>query len=83
MVLCSRRENGDVRSYIWRLNQELSLAYEGPHFRDLSLLLDEQADQIFAMTDPIAERVRKLGAATMKSIGQIARTQRLLGNDAE
>jgi starvation-inducible DNA-binding protein len=55
----------------------------GPHFRDYHLLLDEQADQIFAMTDPIAERVRKLGALTIRSIGQIARTQRLADNDAE
>ena len=55
----------------------------GPHFRDYHLMLDEQADQIFAMTDPIAERVRKLGATTVKSIGEIARTQRVLDNDAE
>jgi starvation-inducible DNA-binding protein len=54
----------------------------GPHFRDYHLLLDEQADQIFAMTDVIAERVRKLGAQTIKSIGHIARTQRVLDNDA-
>jgi starvation-inducible DNA-binding protein len=47
------------------------------------LLLDEQADQIFAMTDPIAECVRKIGGATLKSIGHIARTQRLADNDAE
>ncbi|MDB4872348.1 MAG: Non-specific DNA-binding protein Dps / Iron-binding ferritin-like antioxidant protein / Ferroxidase [Gemmatimonadales bacterium] len=55
----------------------------GPHFRDYHLLLDEQADQIFAMTDPIAERVRKLGGLTIRSIGQISRTQRLRDNDAE
>src|ERR1700744_5113621 len=55
----------------------------GPHFRDCHLLLDEQADQLFAMTDPIAERVRKVGGATLKSIGHIARTQRVLDNDAE
>src|SRR5256714_6332476 len=55
----------------------------GPHFRDYHLLLDEQADQLFAMTDPIAERVRKLGGLTLRSIGQISRTQRLLDNDAE
>ncbi len=55
----------------------------GPHFRDYHLLLDEQADQIFAITDPIAERVRKLGGLTIRSIGQIARTQRLPDNDAE
>lgn len=55
----------------------------GPHFRDYHLLLDEQADQLFAMTDPVAERVRKLGGITLRSIGQISRTQRLLDNDAE
>ncbi len=55
----------------------------GPHFRDYHLLLDEQADQIYAMSDPIAERVRKLGGSTLRSIGHIARTQRLLDNDAE
>ncbi|HTQ44740.1 MAG TPA: DNA starvation/stationary phase protection protein [Polyangiaceae bacterium] len=55
----------------------------GPHFRDYHLLLDEQADQIFAMTDPIAERVRKIGGATLKSIGQIGKMQRILDNDAD
>jgi starvation-inducible DNA-binding protein len=55
----------------------------GPHFRDYHLLLDEQADQIFAMTDPIAERVRKIGGPTIKSIGQIAKSQRVLDNDAD
>lgn len=55
----------------------------GPHFRDYHLLLDEQADQIFAMTDPIAERARKIGGTTLRSIGQIAQQQRLLDNDAD
>src|SRR5438477_9426847 len=55
----------------------------GPHFRDYHLLLDEQADQVFAMTDPIAERIRKVGGSTLKSVGHIARTQRLLDNDAD
>jgi starvation-inducible DNA-binding protein len=55
----------------------------GPHFRDYHLMLDEQADQILSMTDPIAERARKLGAATIRSIGQISRSQRLLDNDAD
>src|SRR5438045_8064017 len=55
----------------------------GPHFRDYHLLLDEQADQLYAMTDPIAERVRKLGGLTIRSIGQISHTQRLLDNDAD
>ena len=54
----------------------------GPHFRDFHLLLDEQADQIFATTDPIAERVRKIGGTTLRSIGQIAAQKRLLDNDA-
>jgi len=55
----------------------------GPHFRDYHLLLDEHADQLFAMTDPIAERVRKIGGLTLRSIGQISRTQRILDNDAD
>ena len=55
----------------------------GPHFRDYHLLLDEQADQIYLMADPIAERVRKLGGSTLRSIGHIARLQRVLDNDAE
>jgi starvation-inducible DNA-binding protein len=55
----------------------------GPHFRDYHLLLDEQADQLFAMTDPIAERIRKIGGSTIKSISHIARIQRVLDNDAE
>ena len=55
----------------------------GAHFRDYHLLLDEHADQLFAMTDPIAERVRKIGGLTLRSIGQISRTQRVLDNDAE
>jgi starvation-inducible DNA-binding protein len=55
----------------------------GPHFRDYHLLLDEHSDQLFAMTDPIAERVRKLGGLTIKSIGHIARIQRVLDNDAD
>ena len=55
----------------------------GPHFRDYHLLLDEQADQLYATTDPIAERVRKLGGTTLHSIGHIARLQRVPDNDAE
>jgi starvation-inducible DNA-binding protein len=55
----------------------------GPHFRDFHLLLDEQADQIFATTDPIAERVRKIGGTTLRSIRQISERQRLLDNDAQ
>ena len=55
----------------------------GPHFRDYHLLLDEQADQLYAMTDPIAERIRKVGGPTLRSIGHIARMQRVLDNDAD
>jgi len=55
----------------------------GVHFRDFHLLFDEHADQIFAMTDEIAERVRKIGGTTLRSIGQIARLQRVKDNDAD
>jgi len=55
----------------------------GPHFRDYHLMLDEQSDQLLAMTDPIAERIRKLGGTTLRSIGHIARTQRMSDNDAD
>ncbi|MGK9527266.1 DNA starvation/stationary phase protection protein, partial [Salmonella enterica subsp. enterica] len=55
----------------------------GPHFRDFHLLLDEQADQIYATTDAIAERVRKLGRTTLRSVGHIKKLQRLLDNDAD
>ena len=64
-----------TKNFHWHLS--------GPHFRDYHLLLDEQADQIFAMTDPIAERVRKLGGGTIRSIGHIKRLQRVLDNDAD
>src|SRR3979411_2756525 len=66
---------GKTKNFHWHMS--------GPHFRDYHLLLDEQADQIYAMADPIAERVRKLGGSTLRSIGHIARTQRVLDNDAE
>lgn len=55
----------------------------GPHFRDWHLMLDEQGEQIFAATDPLAERARKVGGTTLRSIGQISRLQRLADNDAE
>ena len=55
----------------------------GPHFRDYHVLLDEQSEQILGMTDDIAERVRKIGGTTLRSIGQIARLQRIADNDAE
>jgi starvation-inducible DNA-binding protein len=64
-----------TKNFHWHLS--------GPHFRDYHLLFDEQADQIFAMSDPIAERIRKVGGSTIRSIGHIARTQRVLDNDAE
>jgi starvation-inducible DNA-binding protein len=55
----------------------------GPHFRDYHLLLDEQADQLYTVTDPIAERIRKVGGSTLRSIGHIARLQRIKDNDAD
>src|ERR1700726_4505095 len=55
----------------------------GPHFRDYHLLLDEQSEQIFATTDDIAERVRKIGGTTLRSIGHVSKLQRVLDNDAE
>jgi starvation-inducible DNA-binding protein len=55
----------------------------GPHFRDYHLMFDEQADQLFAATDDIAERVRKLGGTTIRSIGHIVRLQRIEDNDAD
>lgn len=55
----------------------------GPHFRDYRLLLDDQAGQVFATTDVVAERVRKLGGKTLRSIGHIARLQRMLDNDSD
>jgi len=64
-----------TKNFHWHLS--------GPHFRDYHLLLDEHADQIFAMSDPIAERVRKLGENTVHSVGEIGRLQRVRDNDAE
>ena len=55
----------------------------GPHFRDYHLLLDDHGDQLFAMTDDLAERARKLGGPTIRSIGHIARLQRVIDNDAD
>src|SRR5215213_3988859 len=55
----------------------------GPHFRDYHLMLDEQAAEIFAMTDPLAERARKIGGTTLRSIGHIGRLQRVPDNDAD
>lgn len=64
-----------TKNYHWHMS--------GPHFRDYHLLLDEQADQVFAMTDPIAERARKLGGTTLRSIRDISRHQRLQDSHAE
>ncbi len=64
-----------TKSFHWHMS--------GPHFRDYHLLLDEQADQIFKVTDDIAERVRKIGGDTIRSIGHIARLQRIADNDYE
>jgi starvation-inducible DNA-binding protein len=55
----------------------------GPHFRDYHLLLDDHGDQLFAMTDAIAERVRKIGGTTLRSIGHIGRIKRIADNDAD
>jgi starvation-inducible DNA-binding protein len=63
-----------TKNFHWHLS--------GPHFRDYHLMFDEQGDQLFAMTDPIAERIRKIGGTTLTSIGHIARLQRVLDNDA-
>ncbi|RTM00307.1 DNA starvation/stationary phase protection protein [Ancylobacter aquaticus] len=64
-----------TKNFHWHLS--------GPHFRDYHLMLDEQADQIFAMTDALAERVRKLGGTTLRSVGHIARLSRIEDNDAD
>ncbi len=64
-----------TKNFHWHLS--------GPHFRDYHLMFDEQGEQIFAMTDPIAERVRKIGGSTLKSIGEISRLQRIADNDAD
>ena len=64
-----------TKNFHWHLS--------GPHFRDYHLLLDEHAEQLLEMTDPIAERVRKLGARTLTSIGHVSRLQRIPDNDSE
>jgi len=64
-----------TKNFHWHLS--------GPHFRDYHLMLDDQGDQIFAATDAIAERARKVGGTTLRSIGHIHKLQRLLDNDAE
>jgi starvation-inducible DNA-binding protein len=64
-----------TKNFHWHLS--------GPHFRDYHLMLDEQADALIAMTDPIAERVRKIGGTTIRSAGHVTRLQRVIDNDAE
>jgi starvation-inducible DNA-binding protein len=64
-----------TKNFHWHLS--------GAHFRDYHLMFDEQGDQLFAMTDPIAERVRKIGGTTLRSIGQVARLQRVSDNEAQ
>ncbi len=64
-----------TKNFHWHLS--------GPHFRDYHLLFDEQADQLFAMADPIAERIRKVGGSTIRSIGHVGRLQRVKDNDAD
>src|SRR5947207_9898998 len=64
-----------TKNFHWHLS--------GRHFRDYHLLLDEQAEQLFAMTDPIAERIRKIGGLTIRSIGHISHLQRVLDNNAD
>jgi starvation-inducible DNA-binding protein len=64
-----------TKNFHWHLS--------GPHFRDYHLMFDEQADQLLAMTDPVAERVRKIGGSTIKSIGHVSHLQRVLDNDAD
>src|SRR6202790_2564285 len=70
--------------FAWYLKtKNLHWHVSGPHFRDYHLLLDDQATQILATTDAIAERVRKIGGTTLRSVGQIGRLQRVLDNDAD
>jgi starvation-inducible DNA-binding protein len=72
----------DVVALYWK-TKNFHWHVSGPHFRDYHLLLDDQATQIDGMTDVIAERVRKLGGTTIRSIGHISRLQRVLDNDAD
>ncbi|MBC9032634.1 DNA starvation/stationary phase protection protein [Sphingomonas sp. JC676] len=89
-------DRGEVRAVATALNAILADTFalyiktknfhwhvSGPHFRDYHLLLDDQATEIFAITDAIAERVRKIGATTLRSIGDIARRQTIFDNDAD
>jgi len=64
-----------TKNFHWHLS--------GPHFRDYHLMFDEQGDQLFGMTDDIAERIRKIGEPTLRSIGHIARLQRVVDNNSD
>jgi starvation-inducible DNA-binding protein len=68
---------------LWFKTKNFHWHMSGPHFRDYHLLLDEQADQLYEMTDPIAERIRKTGGSTLRSIGHVARIQHIKDNDAD
>src|SRR5271156_5561303 len=68
---------------LWFKTKNFHWHMSGPHFRDYHLLLDEQADQLYEMTDPIAERIRKTGGSTLRSVGHVARIQHIKDNDAE
>src|SRR5579863_5589373 len=68
---------------LWFKTKNFHWHMSGPHFRDYHLLLDEQADQLYQMTDPIAERIRKVGGSTLRSNGHIAKLQRIKDNDAD
>jgi starvation-inducible DNA-binding protein len=68
---------------LWFKTKNFHWHMSGPHFRDYHLLLDEQADQLYEMTDPIAERIRKTGGSTLRSIGHVAKIQRVKDNDAD
>jgi starvation-inducible DNA-binding protein len=77
----TRSATKDIALYLKTKNFHWHMS--GRHFRDYHLLLDEHGDQLFAMTDPIAERIRKIGGLTIKSIGHISHLQRVLDNNAE
>jgi starvation-inducible DNA-binding protein len=89
----SRQEVEEISSALRQLLADVFALYmktknfhwhmSGPHFRDYHLLLDEHAEQIFAMTDAIAERARKIGGAALRSISDISRHQRLKDNNRE
>jgi len=75
--------NGPISFIIYIKTKNFHWHVSGPHFRDYHLLLDEQAEQVFTMTDDIAERIRMLGGTTIRSIGHVARLKHVADNDAE